>query len=501
MEFSERYEQYMYSYPHKTAYRSLHGINFIDYFPKREEEMLSLYFHIPFCESKCGYCNLFSVTGQKEDFISSYLDAIERQALQYLENIYWQSKNMTAQYNMMCTTAQGNKPLRGCGRHELTNEKNKNFSSVSINKNSYPFFYSLTLGGGTPLLLSEKQLERLFSIAYQFPFIKNFPVVVETSPKQTTKAKLEILKQYGTTRISIGIQSFKEEELLSLNRSHTLQDCKRALYLIEDVGFSCRNIDLIYGIPGQTKQSLQYSLDAALFYQPEEIFLYPLYIKQGTPLYLKKTEISSQRYDLYLFASRYLLDQGYQQISMRYFKKILKHNNQNYCKENKENKDREKSCGFEHTLSLGCGGRSYLKNLHFCTPYHIEPFACLQEIHSFIEQSYYTPISFGYLLNGDEMLRRYIIKNLLHRNGIIMEDYTKARELCMQYQYYDFSENFDSIFKDFPILYELLEEKLMIQEKQRIVLTEKGISYSDAIGPLFISKTVKEKMKQWIDMK
>ena len=61
MEFSERYEQYMYSYPHKTAYRSLHGINFIDYFPKREEEMLSLYFHIPFCESKCGYCNLFSV--------------------------------------------------------------------------------------------------------------------------------------------------------------------------------------------------------------------------------------------------------------------------------------------------------------------------------------------------------------------------------------------------------------------------------------------------------
>lgn len=88
MEFSERYEQYMYSYPHKTAYRSLHGINFIDYFPKREEEMLSLYFHIPFCESKCGYCNLFSVTGQKEDFISSYLDAIERQALQYLENIY-----------------------------------------------------------------------------------------------------------------------------------------------------------------------------------------------------------------------------------------------------------------------------------------------------------------------------------------------------------------------------------------------------------------------------
>ena len=279
MEFSERYEQYMYSYPHKTAYRSLHGINFIDYFPKREEEMLSLYFHIPFCESKCGYCNLFSVTGQKEDFISSYLDAIERQAIQYLEN---------------------------------------------INKNFYPFFHSLTLGGGTPLLLSEEQLERLFSIAYQFPLIKNLPVVVETSPKQTTKAKLEILKQYGTTRISIGIQSFKQEELLSLNRSHTLEDCKRALFLIEDAKFPCKNIDLIYGILGQTKQSLQYSLDAALFYQPEEIFLYPLYIKQGTPLYLKKTEISSQRYDLYLFASRYLLEQGYQQISMRYFKKILK---------------------------------------------------------------------------------------------------------------------------------------------------------------------------------
>ena len=77
------YIQYMYSYPHKTAYRPLTGVRFCDYASALAGKGHGLYLHIPFCQSKCGYCNLFSVTGIEQDEIDRYLDTIERQSEQY----------------------------------------------------------------------------------------------------------------------------------------------------------------------------------------------------------------------------------------------------------------------------------------------------------------------------------------------------------------------------------------------------------------------------------
>ena len=73
MEREEIYQQYMYSYPHKTAYRTLEGVDIRTYLPRLEQEKNnSLYFHIPFCQAKCGYCNLFSVTGKGMDYVDTY---------------------------------------------------------------------------------------------------------------------------------------------------------------------------------------------------------------------------------------------------------------------------------------------------------------------------------------------------------------------------------------------------------------------------------------------
>ncbi len=80
-----RYVQYMYSYPHKTAYRPLQNVSLIDYMENLAGEGHSLYLHLPFCESKCGYCNLFSVAGCGMDCIDAYLDALVRQLEQYRE--------------------------------------------------------------------------------------------------------------------------------------------------------------------------------------------------------------------------------------------------------------------------------------------------------------------------------------------------------------------------------------------------------------------------------
>ena len=78
-----RYVQYMYSYPHKTAYRSLNNVNLGDYMGNLGGEGHSLYLHLPFCESKCGYCNLFSVAGCSGAYMETYLKGVERQAAQY----------------------------------------------------------------------------------------------------------------------------------------------------------------------------------------------------------------------------------------------------------------------------------------------------------------------------------------------------------------------------------------------------------------------------------
>lgn len=436
MNFPEIYQQYMYSYPHKTAYGPLPEISISDYLSKASKKPLSLYFHIPFCESKCGYCNLFSVIGQKEDMMENYLNAMEIQAEQYLES-----------------------------------------AKTSL------YFNNLTIGGGTPLLLSEKQLERLFQISHRFSFLESSSFVSETSPRQTTKEKLDILKKNGISRISIGVQSFHQKELENLNRRHSVFDCKKALDEISMAGFSYRNIDLIYGILGQDKQSLKYSIDTALFYDPEELFLYPLYIKQGTGLFNKKVSASKQTYQLYQFISPYLKEHGYTQISMRRFIKNNLISSDSY----------NKSCGFENTLSLGCGGRSYLENLHFCTPYHVLSSSCLKEINLFLSQKNKTLVSFGYLLSPKEMLNRYVIKNLLHKDGIEQEDYLKTKQYCLL-------PITSSIFEDFPILLELQKEELIKENSKRIFLTEKGMSLSDAIGPLFISKEVSEKMKAWKEL-
>ena len=215
-----RYIQYMYSYPHKTAYRTLPDLDIRDYLPRLIGAENSLYFHIPFCEAKCGYCNLFSVAGQKRAYTERYLDAMEEQL----------------------------------GQYQLGDA----------------VFRDVTIGGGTPLYLEADQLERLFAIVGRgMGVVKEYPVIMETSPNQTTEEKLEIAKVNHTQRISIGIQSFQPEELKRLCRIHTADQARRAVDIIRKQEFDCMNLDLIYGIPGQTRDSLGESLREALSYQPE----------------------------------------------------------------------------------------------------------------------------------------------------------------------------------------------------------------------------------------
>lgn len=419
MKVDEIYHSYMYSYPHKAAYRPLEGIRLEDYKKALYEEENTLYIHIPFCQTKCGYCNLFSVTGRSQEEYGRYLSAVEEHARQLdIKDAVW-----------------------------------TNF----------------IVGGGTPMILNEDQLERLFMIGEKLMNVdlKEVSSCVETAPNQTDPDKLKILKAFHVDRVSIGIQSFHDRELKLLKRSHTQSAAVHALERIKKEEFLCLNIDLIYGIPGQTVQDLAGSIKAALEFEPDEIYAYPLYIRQNANLggYGRNREMWS----LYCYLRDRLMDSGYIQTSMRCF--------------TKKRGARGESCGFENTVSLGCGGRSYLGDLHFCSKYETEPCRCVQQIEDYIKLRDKTAAEYGIILNKSEQKRRFVIKNLLHSNGIDVQEYLKRFE--------------HSLTEDFTLFEDFLSRGWCVEEEDRMRLTPLGMSLSDHIGPMFISDEIRCRMEEY----
>ncbi|MCI8664329.1 MAG: coproporphyrinogen III oxidase family protein [Hungatella sp.] len=424
------YIQYMYSYPHKTAYGPLFGVNLKDYRERLGGPGHGLYLHLPFCQSKCGYCNLFSVTGQTERAVDRYLDTVKGQMEQYREIL----------------------------------------SPVKTG------FSSFTIGGGTPLLLTEKQLEKVFAMTEaSFPLEENREIVIETAPNQTTRGKLAVLKAAGATRVSMGIQSFREEELKVLRRNHSADRAREGVKLLKEFHFPCMNLDFIYGIPGQSVNSLLESLKEALEYDPEEIFLYPLYVKHGAGLerdvregMVLEPEKAMAEYEA---GAEYLDRMGYRQDSMRRFVR-------------QREGDREFSdCGFSSSLALGCGGRSYVGNLHFCTPYAITRKDCLRELEAFENTVDFARITHGIFLSEDEEKRRYVIRHLLIHPGLPAGQYR---------------QRFGTVAdEDYPVLTQWMEEGLLACHGDYLRLTKKGMGLSDYLGPKLISPYISRRMEAW----
>ena len=324
-----RYVDYMYSYPHKTAYRPFPSpVSLLPYLEQVEGQKASLYFHIPFCSHKCGYCNLFSLQTNRADYIATYLETLHKQAQQL-------------------------SPL-----------------TTGL------IFDSFAIGGGTPLLLTVSQLEYLLETAALFGVHPSHAFTsIETSPEYADPARLTWLKQAGVARISIGIQSFLNEELTALKRRPRQDTINQALETIRKMEFPFFNIDLIYGIKGQTVDSFLYSLEQALLFQPNELFIYPLYVRQGTAI--TERESDDVCFRMYCAARDLLKDRGFLQTSMRRF---IHH----------PSTDAEISCGDEVMLSCGSGGRSYLGHLHYATRYTVSQHCIAGEIDDYMGTADFT---------------------------------------------------------------------------------------------------------------
>lgn len=198
--------------------------------------MKGIYIHIPFCEQKCKYCDFLSFPGRQEENKERYLAALIKEM-----------------------------ELRIDERWRLAD--------------------TIFIGGGTPSALSVTQLELLMKALNKLVDIESVQEFsVECNPGTVDKEKLEVLKQGGVNRLSFGVQSFDDILLKRIGRIHSAQDAQEAVALAQSVGLTNINVDLMYGLPGQTLEQWKASVDKAVALDVQHLSLYQLIMEEGTPL-------------------------------------------------------------------------------------------------------------------------------------------------------------------------------------------------------------------------
>jgi len=427
------YQAYSYSYPHKTAYRPLAQPRALEsLWAGQDRKALFAYVHVPFCTMRCGFCNLFAMAQPDAALVDGYVDAVLRQ-------------------------------MRAMDR--ALGERR---------------FARLALGGGTPTYLEPRHLERLYAAAQDVLGIDlaATPSGIEASPETVTRERLAACRAAHVTRVSMGIQSFSERETRALARPQQGAVVRAAIDEIRHAGFPTMNLDLIYGIAGQTVATLLASIDSALEFRPEELYLYPLYVREQTGLgklaIRRAADAGDSRLALYEAGRDRLLAAGYAQVSMRMFRAphAPADDGPVYC------------CQEDGMVGLGAGARSYTSTLHYSTGYAVARAPTRELVADFIahDDARFLHAVHGFELDEAERRRRHVIQSLLTRPGLDHRAY---------------AARFGSALgEDFPQLQELLALGLAEDDGATLGLTAHGVAFSDSIGPWLVSPAVRERMQQ-----
>ncbi|WP_236653280.1 STM4012 family radical SAM protein [Streptacidiphilus melanogenes] len=455
------YQSYVYAYPHKTAYRPLSPRpRLADLWAAEPKHALSLYAHIPFCEVRCGFCNLFTRIGAPDGLSTAYLDALDRQAARTAEAL---------------NAAPGDEPR----------------------------FAQAAFGGGTPTFLTADELTRLCDIMERRLGVdlRAVPLSVEASPATATADRLAVLASRGATRLSLGVQSFVDAEARAAVRPQHRADVETAIGRVREARIPILNLDLIYGIEGQTETSWRRSLDAALAFEPEELYLYPLYVRPltglgrraepgarpgeatpGDPAQGDTTPTGTdpvwdaQRLALYRQGRDHLLAHGYEQVSMRMFRRAAspQAGGTEYC------------CQTDGMVGLGCGARSYTSRLHYSFDYAVSTAEVRGIIDDYVARSAadFGYAEVGFAMTPDEARRRHLVQSLLQAEGLDVPGYR--------------SRFGGDPSADFATELTRLHERGWLDAAttaaDRIRLSAEGLAHSDAIGPAFFSPGVRAAM-------
>ncbi len=377
---------------------------------KKDTSLNALYLHIPFCARKCNYCDFNSiVSGTK--IIDQYLHAIEKE-LHALQGRY--------------------------------------------------VFKTVYIGGGTPSILTETQLEKLLSVV-----IRHVPVseieefTMEVNPGTLTESKIAVVKEYFVNRISLGIQSFQDSRLELLGRIHSGDDAGNAFALLRVNGFKNINIDLIFGYPNQSPGEWEEDLRKAVELNPEHISTYALTYEEGTPLTMDlENEVihkldESVELEMYKTAIHYLTGNGYHHYEISNFAK-----GGHECRHNQVYWENEGHVG------IGTGAYSFVDGVRTSNERNV--FKYIDGIHENRDIK-----SFRERLHHDQFASETVIMSLRLRQGISNIDFYK------RFGYKIVDRFGDQINR-------LVRYGLISYDDERLKLTEKGLFIADTVMTEFL---------------
>jgi oxygen-independent coproporphyrinogen-3 oxidase len=255
-----------------------------------------VYLHIPFCKSRCSYCDFATDVYRDSGAVERYVNSICREIDSFLPPA---STDDAYLRHLRSSAAQ---------------------IAVEID--------TIYFGGGTPSLLSPDQVERILtSVHSRFDVASNAEITMEMNPATVTPGTLAKYKRLGVNRASFGVQTFNERDLKLLARGHNADDARQTFRLLRDAGFDNINFDLIAGLPDQTLDDWSRNLDEAIAMNPEHLSLYLLEIHQGTPLaeqlrsgrrQLPDEDLAAEMYEMMI---ERLAAAGYEQYEISNFAK------------------------------------------------------------------------------------------------------------------------------------------------------------------------------------
>ena len=382
-------------------------------------EPIGLYLHIPFCRSKCPYCDFCSYPRPSAERMEAYARELVRR-------------------------------IRETGLTYRVSNRDAGMTS----KRPVDTIY---FGGGTPTLLPLARVEELFSSVYDaFDILPDAEITVEGNPASATREGLAVWRACGVNRLSLGAQSAHGDELKALGRLHRWEDVERTVAAARAVGIGNINLDFMLGIPHQTPESLGETLSRALALEPTHLSAYTLMLEEGTPFHRRgraalglpadEETADEEAVSLWEQASATLRAAGYEHYEIS-----------NYARPGFRSRHNLHTWQCRDYLGLGVAAHSCMDGVRFGASRDLEGFLRGEDITEFRE-----------VLTPEDREAEYVMLALRLSDGIDEEEFARR-----------FGHGFWETYG--PRCGSFVEGGYLLRHEGRVALTERGFPVSNAI--------------------
>lgn len=368
---------------------------------------LGLYLHYPFCVRKCQYCDFLSFPSNQETR-REYREAL-------LKEIRDRAKKM---------------------------------SSYTVD--------TIFFGGGTPSLLDGREMQEIISaIKSHFSISENYEFTVECNPGTVTADKLAAYRECGVNRLSFGLQSVISNELRALGRIHSYEDFLLSYQQAEQAGFTNINVDLMSGIPFQTRESFRKSCQMVLELEPAHISAYSLIIEEGTPFYSLYSEHPPVDEDtdrqMYADTKQIMKSAGFDRYEIS-----------NYARPGYECRHNLKYWSGDDYLGIGLGAASLVNHTRFSNERKLEKYLsepnCMESVQHLSEQ---------------EQMEEFMFLGLRKCSGVRISEFELQFQSNLMDEYGD-------------VIQKYIKLGMLAQNEDALFLTESGIDVSNVILAEFL---------------